>query len=136
MIVILDTNVLLSAALRDRLPERVVLFVATDPDVQWLVTAEILGEYARVLRRPKFKFTAETQSEWIEVTKLRTVLADSPPVVSSFLRDPKDEPFLAAATAHHADYLVTGDRDLLDVRSSLSVEVVTISEFAKLFNIS
>ena len=135
MIVVLDTNVLLSAALRDRLPERVVLFVATDPDVQWLVTAEILDEYAKVLRRPKFKFTVESLNHWIELTKLRTVLAESPPMISTFLRDPKDEPFLAAAIAHHADYLVTGDRDFLDVRSSLSVQIVTIAEFAKLFDI-
>ena len=136
MIVVLDTNVLLSAALRDRLPERVVLFVATHSDLQWLVTAEILGEYVEVLQRPKFKFSAEARNRWLEVARLRTVLAESPPADSGLLRDPKDEPFLAAAIAHHADYLVTGDRDLLDVRSSLSIQVVTVAEFAKLFNIA
>ncbi len=121
MIVVLDTNVSLSAALRDRLPERVVLFVATHSDLQWLVTTEILGEYVEVLHRPKFKFSAENRSRWLEVIRLRTVLANSPPAETSWLRAPKDEPFLAAATAHHADYLVTGDRDLLDVRASLSI---------------
>ncbi len=136
MIVVLDTNVLLSAALRDRLPERVVLFVATHSDLQWLVTSEILGEYAEVLHRPKFKFSVETRNHWLEVTRLRTVLAESPPTDRCLLRDPKDEPILAAAMAHHADYLVTGDRDLLDVRATLSIRVVTVAEFAKLFNIA
>ncbi len=54
MNVLIDTNVLISAALRDRLPERVVLYVATRDDCRWLVTPEILAEYVDVLRRPKF----------------------------------------------------------------------------------
>jgi predicted nucleic acid-binding protein len=44
MNVLIDTNVLLSAALRDRLPEKIVLYVATRDDVRWLVTPEILAE--------------------------------------------------------------------------------------------
>ncbi len=48
MNVLIDTNVLLSAALRDKLPERVVLYVATRDDCQWLVTPEILAEYTDV----------------------------------------------------------------------------------------
>ena len=34
------------------------------------------------------------------------------------------------------DYFATGDHDLLDVRSSLSILVMTVAEFAKLFNIA
>jgi predicted nucleic acid-binding protein len=45
MKILVDTNVLLSAAWRDRLPEKVVLHVATDRDCQWIVTAPILQEY-------------------------------------------------------------------------------------------
>ncbi len=52
MNVLIDTNVLLSAALRDKQPERVVLHVATRDDCKWLVTPEILAEYTEVLRRP------------------------------------------------------------------------------------
>jgi len=57
MKVVLDTNVLISAAWRDRLPERVVLYVATSPDCQWIVTESILAEYVGVLRRPKFNIS-------------------------------------------------------------------------------
>lgn len=54
MNVLIDTNVLLSAALRDRLPEQVVRYVATADDCRWIVTAEIVLEYVEVLKRPKF----------------------------------------------------------------------------------
>ena len=60
MNVLIDTNVLLSAALRDKLPERVVLHVAGHDEFRWLVTPEILTEYTEVLRRPKFGLDEET----------------------------------------------------------------------------
>jgi hypothetical protein len=43
MKILLDTNVVLSAAWRDRLPEKVVQHVATHGDCEWIVTAEIQG---------------------------------------------------------------------------------------------
>ena len=64
MKVLLDTNVLLSAAWRDRLPEKVVLHVATDSDIQWIATAEILREYVDVLRRPKFGLSEDVLQQW------------------------------------------------------------------------
>jgi predicted nucleic acid-binding protein len=60
MIAVVDTNVLLSAALRDRLPEQVVLYVAMRDDWKWIVTPEIMAEYVEVLRRPKFRLSPET----------------------------------------------------------------------------
>jgi hypothetical protein len=50
MNVLVDTNVLLSAALRDRLPAQVVRLLASQDAWRWLVTEEILREYVGVLR--------------------------------------------------------------------------------------
>ena len=130
MIVILDTNVLLSAALRDKLPERVVIFVASAPDCRWLATPQILDEYVEVLRRPKFGFDEEILAQWLSLLERCTLLECEPPSLPDMLRDPKDVPFLAAAVSGAADYLITGDRDLLDVRESLPIQVVTVAEFA------
>ena len=54
MKVLIDTNELVSAALKDKDPEMVILFVAEQPDFEWIVSAEILAEYKAVLSRPKF----------------------------------------------------------------------------------
>src|SRR5439155_3369663 len=113
MNVLIDTNVLLSAALRDKLPERVVLQVASGDEFRWLVTPEILTEYTEVLRRPKFGLDEASLARWAGLLALRTVNVGSPPTVPEFPRDPKDAPFLAAALAAHADFLITGDKDLL-----------------------
>src|SRR6516225_9401932 len=103
MNVLIDTNVLLSAALRDKLPEQVVLYVATRDDFRWLVSPEILAEYNGVLRRPKFGLDQQVLKQWAELLAMRTVNIDSPPKVPDFPRDPKDAPFLAAAMAVRAD---------------------------------
>jgi putative PIN family toxin of toxin-antitoxin system len=79
MTVVIDTNVLISAALRDRLPEQVILFVAGRDDIRWLVTPEILNEYTGVLRRPKFSLDEAILARWTELLGLRTVNVGSPP---------------------------------------------------------
>jgi putative PIN family toxin of toxin-antitoxin system len=136
MNVLIDTNILLSAALRDRLPERVVLYVAGRDDIRWLVTPEILAEYRDVLRRPKFGLDEQTLKRWDELLEIRTVNVGNPPTVPDFPRDPKDAPFLAAALANNADFLVTGDKDLLDARNIISTRIVTVAEFSNEFQIS
>src|SRR5690348_5562096 len=108
MNVLIDTNVLLSAALRDRLPERVVLHVGMHDQWKWLVTPEILDEYVSVLKRPKFALSTEALQRWTDLLLHSTACVSSPPAVA-FSRDPKDAPLLAAAIATNSDYLVTGD---------------------------
>ena len=42
MRVVVDTNIVVSAILRDRLPERVILFIIARPDFEWVASQEIL----------------------------------------------------------------------------------------------
>lgn len=136
MNVLIDTNVLLSAALRDRLPESVVLYVASRDDVRWIVTPDILAEYVGVLRRPRFHLDGQTPELWEELLALRTVNVGAPPATPDFPRDPKDATFLAAALAARADFLITGDKDLLNAARLVSARIVTVAEFAGEFQIS
>ena len=136
MKVIIDTSVLVSAALRDRLPERVVLHVATQDAIKWLVTPQIMAEYLGVLARPKFKLTVESLNQWRELLAMRTVDIGSPPTSPDFPRDPKDAPFLAAALFSGADWLITGDQDLLTAPPIPPTRIVTAAQFAAHFQVS
>ena len=135
MNVVIDTNVLLSAALRDRLPERVVLYVAGRDDWRWVVTPEILAEYTAVLRRPRFHLDEKVLERFAELLAMRTVNVGSPPSVPDFPRDPKDAPFLAAALASGAHFLITGDKDLLEAKGIVPTRIVTVAEFSSAFGI-
>lgn len=131
MKILIDTNVLISAALRDKLPEQVVMWIATRDQCTWLATPEILNEYRDVLARPKFHLDAEMLAVWDQVITSRLVVLE--PVAQSSLtaRDPKDLPFLLAALSFSADYLITGDSDLLALRDHSQTRIVTVAEFAK-----
>lgn len=130
MNILVDTNVLLSAALRDRLPEQVVRYVAMDLNHRWLVTPEIVKEYFEVLQRPKFGLSVESLQRWTELIELRTIVVAMPTTGVQFLRDPKDAPFLAAAISTAASFLITGDRDLIQLKGTLPTHIVTVAEFA------
>lgn len=54
----------------------------------------------------------------------------------AFHRDPKDELFIAAALASDADYLITGDKDLLDEQPLVSTQILRPADFARLFAIA
>jgi uncharacterized protein len=136
MKILVDTNVLISAALRDKLPEQVVMWVATREECTWLATREILNEYREVLARPKFRLNAEVLAVWDRVLASRTVVLE--PVARAGLtgRDPKDQPFLLAALSFGVDYLITGDGDLLALRDRSQTRIVTVAEFAKQMGIT
>jgi putative PIN family toxin of toxin-antitoxin system len=132
MNVLIDTNILISAALRDREPEQVIKYVATQESWRWIVTADILREYLEVLRRPKFGFSDEKLNAWTQLLEQATTNIGNPPAVE-FERDPKDAPFLAAVLATQLDLLITGDADLLSLRDRLPARVLTVADFVAEF---
>lgn len=66
---------------------------------------------------------------WIHQKALHCVPA---PLGKQRSRDAKDDPFLACALAASARYVVTSDRDLLDLRKPFGVAMVTPTEFIRL----
>ena len=135
MNVLVDTNVVVSAVIRDGLPRRVIKEIVGRDDWFWIVTTNIETEYREVLARPKFKIPSAVQrrfSDFIETVTIRV----EPTTPLPFPRDPKDELFIAAALASDADFLITGDKDLLGEKPLVSTQIVRPSEFARLFRIA
>lgn len=130
MRVVIDTNVLESAALRDRGPERVVLFVAEHPDIEWVVSDEIVEEYLSVLSRPRFALPRPLLARWRRMIESVTTRIEAP-VDVEFPRDRTDEKFLACALAAEADFLVTGDRDFEQARRLLTTTILSVSMFER-----
>jgi len=130
MRVIIDTNIVVSAILRDRDPETVIMFIAGRNDMEWIVSAEILAEYRDVLSRPRFALPEDIKHRWFQMFEKLTVPV-SVSLPFDFPRDRKDAPFLACAVAARADFLISGDKDFSDARELLSTTVLSISQFKK-----
>lgn len=77
MKVVIDTNVLVSAVLKDRDPEKVVLYIASQPDFDWIVSPQILKEYKDVLARDVFGLPADVLQTWFSLLDTMTVMIDA-----------------------------------------------------------
>jgi len=129
--VVIDTSVVVSAALKDRVPEEVILFVLAQPEFTWIASAEIIGEYAAVLKRAKFNLPAHILEEWQRLFERHITLVETPGHVD-FPRDRKDAIFLACALSTRADYLITGDKDFQEARKAGVTTVISIADFKRL----
>lgn len=131
MKIVIDTNVLVSAVLRDRDPEAVIMFVANSDDFEWIVSREIMAEYSEVLGRPKFGLPNDILQGWQAMLDRLTVLCRVDLDIE-FPRDCKDAKFLSCAVAAGADYFVTGDSDFNEAHQLLSTTILSVSQFKKL----
>ncbi len=131
MKVVVDTNVLVSAVLKDRDPEAVILFVAERNDLEWIASPEIMAEYREVLSRPKFGLPENLRREWFALLDALVVLFEIDLDIP-FPRDSKDAKFLACAIGAGADYLITGDRDFEAAQKLLSTTILSVTQFKKL----
>ena len=112
--VVLDTNVLVSGlAYPNSIPGR-ILNAWQHGAIGVVLSRYILDEVARVL--PKLKRIALTRAEIRDLADSLMLMAETvepDAKLERALRDKTDQAVLATLRASHADYLVTGDKDLL-----------------------
>ena len=106
---VIDTNVVVSAALKPEGLQRTVLLLAMTKSVRWYVSEAIVAEYALVLARPELKIRRSSRRQLLQLIKnhARVVV---PSRMAQITSDPDDNIFVECADAAHADYLVTGNQ--------------------------
>ena len=129
--VVIDTNVLVSGLLWKGSPRRVLLRLADEQDVAFR-SPDTWSELVQVLRRPHLARRAADLGESTDQMlddldePMRWVTASAPALHS---RDQHDNIFLNCAEAADADYLITGDADLLALGQIGQTRIVTPAEF-------
>ncbi|MEO7993233.1 MAG: putative toxin-antitoxin system toxin component, PIN family [bacterium] len=127
--VVIDTNVLVSACLRVGLPLRVLEVLLTDPEWRPVVTRLLAAEYLEVLRRPHIQVGITRQPTILD--RLLDVADLVDPVATSVIsRDTKDQMVLEAAAGGMADFLITGDKDILACAADTPFRIVSVRDFA------
>ncbi len=128
--VVIDTNILISALVFGGKIAR-LRFGWQSCSFTPLVSKVTTTELIRVLAYPKFKLTPTDREDLLSDYLLfceSVAMPDLLPVTPE-CRDPFDVPFLALALVGEADYLVTGDRDLLVLKADFSCPIVTTDDF-------
>ena len=107
--VVLDTNVVISAALKAEGLERSVVLLALAKPARWYVSEPIMKEYAAVLARPEFKSRKGLRLQFLQLIKNQGHVV-VPAHLPQLTADTADNIFLECADAARADYLITGNQ--------------------------
>ena len=126
---VLDTNILISAALRPTGPPRQVIDVVLRENGELLFSDQTFDELQTRIWRPKFDSYISRNSRGIYLAQLKTVTAwVSIARAKMGCRDPDDDMFLETALIGDADCLITGDRDLLEMTPLQGTPILTPTE--------
>ncbi|MBM3701128.1 MAG: putative toxin-antitoxin system toxin component, PIN family [Actinobacteria bacterium] len=127
MKIVLDTNIIISAILFRGNPEKVFDLCLEGNNIKGCICPELLAE---LLSKLKYKF--EVQDNEIEIIKDMIISRFEYMLVfnkEDICRDEKDNIILDLAGCCSADYLITGDRDLLVLKKIKSTRIITPAGF-------
>jgi uncharacterized protein len=129
--VVIDTNVMIGFLIGKRL--RKLKDKLSNSSVKLILTEQLLTELKLVTGRPKFVkyFDKQDVNEFID---LISIIGLFYPIkeIPEICRDSKDNFLLGLCFDGNADYLVTGDWDLLDLKEYKGTSIITANDFTKI----
>ena len=136
MRVVVDMNVLISATIKPDSPLAQILVYIRNGRFDFLYFPEFLQEYTEVCSRPrlweKYNLDRDELEATIQIMASRGILVHIVTQVD-VCRDPDDNVILSLALDGKADYIVSGDKDLLDLSSFREIPIIKPAEFLSMF---
>ncbi len=135
MRIVLGTNVLVAAVFWQGNAWRIFEHVRNQT-VVLCATDAMVAEFARVISYQKFASHLsrinKTPGELVEeIRDLLDRYSDSPEPLGIVSADPSDDIFLACALVAEADYIVSGDKHLLELKSFADIPILTPRQFLR-----
>jgi putative PIN family toxin of toxin-antitoxin system len=134
LIIVLDASTFVSAVLKSNsIPEQ-VLVRAVDTPNRLILSQAVEDEYREVIFRPKFdRFVSVERRHGVLDIVLLTAERVEPSEFVRECRDPKDDKYLALATAGRADVIVSSDlRHLLSMHPWRGIPILSPVDFLAL----
>jgi len=135
--VVVDTNVFVSGLIVEKgLPYQLIKLLEEDLFIL-IISQKMRDELEEVLYRVKFSaFLSEDKLfKFFRMIDIISTVVSPPAIIPIEVRDPKDQEILATALGGKADYLVTGDKDLIvlkDIDKLGRLKIVGVKNFLKL----
>jgi uncharacterized protein len=132
--VVLDTNVLISAIMFGG-KSREILEMGISGKIKVALSQDILKELAEVLVGKKFRapisFVQQTIHELAEISELVIITSK----INAIKSDPDDNCILDCAVSGKANYIVSGDSDLLNLKRFKKIKILSPNDFYTLLKI-
>jgi len=128
MIVVIDTNVIVSGLLKASGNPAVIVNHLLSGKIRAAYDIRIIREYREVLKRPRFNFKDSDTDNFINFVEGEGLLIYPEPLKLS-LPDPGDLPFLEAAAAIKSKTLVAGNSKDYPDAESIEVNIVSPAKF-------
>ena len=130
--IVLDTNVLVSALLFKGALSDIVDLWKTGRIIP-VLSNETFAEFKTVLEYPKFSLTKQETKMLIEEQVLPYFdIVDITGEIKNICRDSDDDKFIACAVCASADFIVTGDADLLEIGKYKSIRIIPAAALMKM----
>ncbi len=139
--VTIDTNVLISGIIIEQGYPFILLEYWRTGTFELVTSLPLTKELESILQRAKIQKYPITSAHISNIRKLlhnEVSLCLPARTIPLHIRDPKDQIVIATALGGKADYLVTGDKDLLAVKTDpdlKSLKIVTAREFIKVLEV-
>ena len=131
MKLVLDTDIFVSAFFRGGNPQKIIDRIIEGMD-ELFISNEILNEVAAVMLRPKFKTEGEIIDKYIHAIEKIGKKVYITGKVKGVCRDKEDDDKIECGLLSDADYLITGDDDLLILGNYQKIKIITIKEYIKI----
>ena len=132
MRIVLDTNVFISGVFFSG-PPYTILKAWRDSKIQLIISPDIFREYHRVAEELSSRFPGIDISDILDLLLVKAEMVDSGALEKQVSADADDDKFLACAIAASSQYIVSGDKHLLDVSPYRNVTVLKPRQFVDKF---
>lgn len=126
--VVLDTNVTIAAFFWKGHP-RTVYDLIRDGKVIMLLSSDMEKEFIRVLGYSKFGLSSREIPPFIRNLRSYAEFVETTSSISAIETDSTDNIFLECAIEGKADYIISGDKHLLDLGSYKGIQILKVKEF-------
>ena len=128
-----DTNILISALIARGKPRK-LWFKSIEKEFVLVSSRKIRSDFLGVIARKKFEHYVRERDivDFLKAFNNTVRFVRPSSGIKVVLEDPDDDVILATALAVHADYIVSGDRHLLDIGKFKGTKIVTADEMLKI----
>lgn len=132
MKIILDSNIWISFAIGKQLLE--LEYVFNHPDICIYTCDQLFMEVSATLQKPKLQRYVSTERRNVLLKYMTTCPTSIIDEQTIRCRDPKDNFLLSLAQTVQADFLITGDNDLLVLKQHFGTVIISFNDFISMVN--